>query len=687
MSSKIRNAVDDYLRNGNGYSNLIFLARDKNTSPEDLRELFRTNSNRIHHALATNPSTPSSVLDELIKYGLEYDVSKNPNTSSKTLRKLSTYSNQSLVKQVALNKNTPVDVFERLSKSSDPSIRYCVASNPNCPSYILIDFYLNSLDIFNSAEFYISAFEKHPNGRYIVKLMNDSSMTKDELNTYLSLLELGCDIKSIDKNKEVFYYIFFDLLLHKNIDKLKVTKEMKDVISKKIMDPSFPEEILYYYYLNPSIHYYFSNEALSKIFMIGKKSQRTLTNGVKYKDYYLLKTKCTFVGVVKGQKPENQSNIPYKIDDYNIKKAESGFEFEMVSYSNDVNYYKDKESTNFGFYPQVEVTQMEKVLLDYLYENKALMVLEKTYTLADKRKDKKYNVYYLNNREFIRFNNTWVEVLPVNWSISKEMSNITYSYNFIFTTTNSIIPNIPKKNNHIKQLFWNDIFMSFNKDKNYENDCLEQLNQLEKEENELKRLEGIINKEKEEKKEEKEKIEKNKLIESIYLEKLERMKKIEELRNKRRELQNIVGVDKKEELGKLNVNEIIYTRDTVNIDPSVVFKQVEDHMEINSLFLPYLKYLKLSNRMPENLKVSGLDLSETDLVIDPQKVYKKDLSNTKLSTLNLSQMTLDFEGCNLCGADLSKVSFSINYYGNIEEAVIDDKTILPEGYGSLDSKL
>ena len=89
---------------------------------------------------------------------------------------------------------------------------------------------------------------------------------------------------------------------------------------------------------------------------------------------------------------------------------------------------------------------------------------------------------------------------------------------------------------------------------------------------------------------------------------------------------------------------------SVVVDESVLITTVEDHREIRPEFLPFIKFIDLSKISCKNLKVSGLDLRNTNIKLNPNQVYNKDLSNTLLSTSALSKM---FDGCNFEGCIIS----------------------------------
>ena len=77
----------------------------------------------------------------------------------------------------------------------------------------------------------------------------------------------------------------------------------------------------------------------------------------------------------------------------------------------------------------------------------------------------------------------------------------------------------------------------------------------------------------------------------------------------------------------------------------------------------------------DNLKVSGIDFSETNINIDPQRVYNKDLSGCRFGDDNI--VFKSFEGCNLSGCDISDERESMG----IENAYYDENTKLPYGKG------
>ena len=109
---------------------------------------------------------------------------------------------------------------------------------------------------------------------------------------------------------------------------------------------------------------------------------------------------------------------------------------------------------------------------------------------------------------------------------------------------------------------------------------------------------------------------------------------------------------------------------TIQIDEDTLFEKVNDHYEFRKEFLPVLKFLNLSFIDTTDLKVSDIDFRGTNIRINPQVVYNKDLSYSKFDDENLFG---DFSNCNLSGADISKESLPVGIY----KSIIDNNTKLP----------
>ena len=83
-----------------------------------------------------------------------------------------------------------------------------------------------------------------------------------------------------------------------------------------------------------------------------------------------------------------------------------------------------------------------------------------------------------------------------------------------------------------------------------------------------------------------------------------------------------------------------------------LYVQVEDHLEINEVYRPYLKVIDLKDETLKNVKIDGLDFSYTNVRFNPQVVYDKNLSNCDFTGVFFQPFT-DFTGVKLYGTKLT----------------------------------
>ncbi len=175
---------------------------------------------------------------------------------------------------------------------------------------------------------------------------------------------------------------------------------------------------------------------------------------------------------------------------------------------------------------------------------------------------------------------------------------------------------------------------------------------------------------KEEKKEE-EKFSKFKLIEAK--EKAEDKKEIDrrykDVLSKINDLKNAIAALEMEKGNSSRILNRLYS--SIVVPDEVLIVTVGDHREFNPEFVPLLKYIDLSQVDIKNLKLSHHDLSETNIHFDPQEIYQKDLSYSKLSDENVSWKS--FDGVNLTGANIEMEKDSYD----LDKAIIDENTKLP----------
>ena len=146
-------------------------------------------------------------------------------------------------------------------------------------------------------------------------------------------------------------------------------------------------------------------------------------------------------------------------------------------------------------------------------------------------------------------------------------------------------------------------------------------------------------------------------------------------------------ISKKEEENKEEekitniLEEVKMNKDKIIVPEEQLIIEVNDHREINPSYLNVIRIIDFSNISCDNLKVSGtkdyiIDWSESNLVIDPEIIYNKDLSNTIISKNNIIANT-DFSNVILLGCDMSRVTVPLV---GMSLVVLDERTKLPEPY-------
>ena len=123
----------------------------------------------------------------------------------------------------------------------------------------------------------------------------------------------------------------------------------------------------------------------------------------------------------------------------------------------------------------------------------------------------------------------------------------------------------------------------------------------------------------------------------------------------------------KELISFLQVNDIPNNL-KISIPEDELIISVDDHLEINPFYIDYIDFINFNYIPTTNLKVSHIDWRGTNITIDPQTVYKKDLSYAKFNDNNITFKS--FSGCNLTGTDISEELDSIG----IEDAITDENT-------------
>lgn len=123
---KLSKDKSDYIR--------MNVAKNPNCPLETLIKLSEDSELRVQYGVAENPKCPSEILDKMSDNAIlvRDEIAKNPNTSIKTLNKLSKDKYDSLTRRnVAKNPNTHPSTLNRLSNDKYQEVRKAVAGNPN----------------------------------------------------------------------------------------------------------------------------------------------------------------------------------------------------------------------------------------------------------------------------------------------------------------------------------------------------------------------------------------------------------------------------------------------------------------------------------------------------------------------------------------------------------------------------
>ena len=98
---------------------------------------------------------------------------------------------------------------------------------------------------------------------------------------------------------------------------------------------------------------------------------------------------------------------------------------------------------------------------------------------------------------------------------------------------------------------------------------------------------------------------------------------------------------------------------TIPINEEFLFDEIPDgSREIKKEFINYLKYFDLSNISCRNMIATDIDFRFTNLDIDPQKVFNKDLSYSRFGDNNIHKFR-SFNGVKMVGSDFSETRLSV----------------------------
>ena len=318
---------------------------------------------------------------------------------------------------------------------------------------------------------------------------------------------------------------------------------------------------------------------------------------------------------------EVEQDVQINIDKYiDSPEYEDG---KIILKCNNIDYVNGLSidgKISYGEYPYCKVNRLESTILNILSMQTELDKTYKTYTESKLFGEDKYDEYIINNRKFIKKGDEWLEVKQIVWTVDKE--------------NNCLVFDEIKLNNIKRGLedFYRDGIVNCGyKDEEKMSDDMKLKEAI--------KLEGL-----EKERERKKQLLFNRLTDITF------------------EAQEITS-----DLFELGYDYIII----FNVPNEYLIHEVDDHFEFNDDVKNRLRFFNLEHINCFNLKVSGIDFRGTNMKIDPQLVYMKDLSYSSFDDCNI--VFRSFEGCDLRGTDLSNELESLT----IDGALIDENTKLP----------
>ena len=91
----------------------------------------------------------------------------------------------------------------------------------------------------------------------------------------------------------------------------------------------------------------------------------------------------------------------------------------------------------------------------------------------------------------------------------------------------------------------------------------------------------------------------------------------------------------------------------MQIDEKDLFVKIEDHLEISPVYINALKFIDLRYISFDNVKVDEIDFRGTNLLLNPQIVYRKNLRECDFDRIFISPF-LNFRGVDIRGCRFSE---------------------------------
>ena len=641
----------EVLSNDVDYRVRIGVAKNPRCKDKLLEKLYNDEEGTVKRATLKNPNLKADILQEWYDkgFGFKLEVLQNPSCPKhlllKSFESLDTYERR----VVSQNPNCPQEILEKLY---DTEFRYYVLQNPSCPKHLLLKSYENAYFLSS-----IESIAQNPNCP--IYILNELSKYETyNIRKYVAAnsISFGDRLNFVIENINLSYLFFYliDLYFSKILN-AKDNDVLRDCINRKLLDKSCDEDILLYIGRKKNFEKFINKEASIRVKeILLEVNKRYLSASLNFDEVEDIKLKRTLLDLFTEVKSDKESYIDLngKLS-FESSKDITDFSKSIFEGSGIKPVITDstlkKEDFYYGEYPIDKVNNFENWMLTKLYELKALEPSGNIYRVqVDGFTTEYYKEYMVKGRKFVKTRDGFIETKKIKWVYDEEKDCFVSEKALFGSSVMSRYDEIVDKT--LKTYFIKDIYMVSKEDKKEIKERKKKEEEIEKvlEQERLRKeaIEEFKRKEEEEKKKKGEQLE-------LQSKMLELLKKMDEIAKEMHELGMESSIKRK-----------VISEELLIVDNG-------KYREIKEEYLPYLKYIALGGLNTRNLKVSGIDFRESDISINPQNVYNKDLSYASFDDENLSFK--DLSGCNLIGADLSLDS---NCYG-YEFAIIDENTKLP----------
>ena len=637
---------------------------------EKLNVAFKNYSSSLdsvicNYIMQADSNSLDEIYPECKKNDYLLSIIKNKNASSKLLESICFNNGNELV-YIELSKNSKITqkTKEYLLTLNNPNIYINLCENGICDiddnisiirkyhnNSLILDACLKSMSDYlekNKEKLYpsqINALLKYDNKKIILFLANNADSLYVEYQ--IELIKQGDEevFKALsEKSNHVFILRLISL----------VTKNLDTFANCAISLKDSPEDMTIIQWLDNYKNLLLSKhpkakevtDAINRWGTIKDKLfKHTSTNNRMIFNYYTSLMNNNLWGTKEKRKTNTsliQKNDEIYLNDQDKIEIKPD-NFDVILHNLELN---NEREVVYGEYPTKEMPQIICCVLDFLYKFKLLDKTGKRYRMIGSD-GRIFNLqeYIFNDRKFVKLNNNnpaWIEVNPIIWKVNKEERSLEMK---------EIVLNLDLSlsSKFLTSFFKSDVFEEYKITK----EELDYKNELaEKRKN--PKFKTIKSKEKEN--------ELNSEIDKIY----------KELSSQLLEVKKTLEFLETHKMVKNDLLKGLLWSTSVPEEELIV--EVDGHREFNKDYIDSLKFIDLSLLDVTNLKLSNLDLRDTNIRINPQIIFNKDLSNSKLSDSNV--VWASFKDVDLRGADISdeKESYDIEY------AIIDESTKLPINY-------